>query len=49
MAQYRKKPTPYMDGLRFATGDSRTADPDQTILSDEEIKAAGSTWIALVT
>lgn len=39
----RKKSTPYMDGLRFATGDADTADPDQPILSDEEIKAAGST------
>ncbi|NGM87848.1 hypothetical protein G5B35_11075 [Parapusillimonas sp. SGNA-6] len=38
----RKKPTPYMDGLRFATGDAHTADPDQPILSEEDIKAAGS-------
>jgi hypothetical protein len=36
----RKKPTPYMDGLQFATGGSNTADPDKPILSEEEIKAA---------
>jgi hypothetical protein len=36
----RKKPTPYMDGLRF-TPDSRTApDPDTRILSDEDLKRA---------
>lgn len=36
----RKKPTPYMDGLQFAMADVNTADPDQPILSEEEIKAA---------
>jgi hypothetical protein len=36
----RKKPTPYMDGLRF-TADARNApDPDQRILSDEDLKRA---------
>jgi hypothetical protein len=36
----RKKPTPYMDGLRF-TPDSRNApDPDTRILSDEDLKQA---------
>jgi hypothetical protein len=36
----RKKPTPYMDGLRFPTRDQGAADPDQRVLSDEELKAA---------
>jgi hypothetical protein len=36
----RKKSTPYMDGLRF-TPDARNApDPDQRILSDEDLKRA---------
>lgn len=36
----RKKPTPYMEGLRF-TPDARNApDPDTRILSDEELKRA---------
>ena len=35
----RKKPTPYMDGLRFETG-GNTRDPDQRVLSDEELAAA---------
>jgi hypothetical protein len=36
----RKKPTPYMEGLRFtpATGDQ--ADPDRRVLSDADLEAA---------
>lgn len=36
----RKKPTPYMEGLRFAPGDREAADPDVRVLSDEDLKAA---------
>jgi hypothetical protein len=37
----RKKPTPYMEGLRFSPqhGDA-TADPDTRVLSDEDLKRA---------
>jgi len=35
----RRKPTPYMEGLRFETGGD-TRDPDQRVLSDEELAAA---------
>jgi hypothetical protein len=35
----RKQPTPYMEGLRFTPG-SEAADPDQRVLSDEELKRA---------
>lgn len=35
----RKKPTPYMDGLRFsAAGDA--ADPDRRVLSDDDLSRA---------
>lgn len=33
----RKKPTPYMQGLRFIGTAADTADPDQRILSDEDL------------
>ncbi len=36
----RKKPTPYMDNLQFATAGTNTADPDRPILSEDEIKEA---------
>src|SRR5438874_881370 len=35
----RKKPTPYMERLRFPAGPD-TADPDQRILSDEDLQQA---------
>jgi hypothetical protein len=35
----RKKPTPYMEGLRFVPS-SGTADPDSRVLSDEDISRA---------
>ncbi len=36
----RKKPTPYMEGLRFTPGDRRTADPDVPVLSDQDLAGA---------
>jgi len=36
----RKKPTPYMGGLRFTPGDDRAADPDVRVLSDQDLEAA---------
>ncbi|MGK9287198.1 hypothetical protein [Sinorhizobium meliloti] len=36
----RKKPTPYMEKLRFALGNDSTADPDVRVLSDEDLKQA---------
>jgi hypothetical protein len=36
----RKKPTPYMDGLRFKSDDPDARDPDQPVLSDEDLQAA---------
>lgn len=36
----RKKPTPYMQGLRFAPADGGAADPDKRMLSDEDLKRA---------
>jgi hypothetical protein len=36
----RKKPTPYMDGLRFTPGDDGARDPDRRVLSDEDLKQA---------
>ncbi|HWK72331.1 MAG TPA: hypothetical protein VNS29_15965 [Burkholderiaceae bacterium] len=36
----RKKPTPYMQGLRFTPGDGGTADPDLRMLSDEDLEKA---------
>jgi hypothetical protein len=36
----RKKPTPYMEGLRFTPGDRNAADPDGRVLSDEDLKRA---------
>ncbi|RWJ04932.1 MAG: hypothetical protein EOR25_30070 [Mesorhizobium sp.] len=36
----RKKPTPYMEKLRFTPGDSSAADPDVRILSDEDLENA---------
>ncbi len=35
----RKKPTPYMDDLKFDPG-SGTADPDERVLSDEQLEEA---------
>jgi hypothetical protein len=40
-ADYRRgKPTPYMEGLKFASGDPGTADPDVRMLSDDDLKKA---------
>lgn len=40
-ADYRRgKPTPYMERLRFEAGDGSTKDPDQRVLSDEELEQA---------
>ena len=36
----RRKPTPYMEDLRFAPGDRSTADPDTRALSDEDLEQA---------
>jgi hypothetical protein len=36
----RKKPTPYMEKLRFTPPAAGTADPDQRLLSDEDLKLA---------
>ena len=36
----RGKPTPYMDKLRFSPPAGRTADPDQRVLSDEDLELA---------
>lgn len=36
----RKKPTPYMEGLRFSPGDGNAADPDMRILSDDDLRQA---------
>ena len=35
----RKKPTPYMDELKFEPG-TQTADPDERLLSDEDLQRA---------
>lgn len=35
----RKQPTPYMDGLRF-TPDGSSVDPDERLLSDEDLERA---------
>lgn len=36
----RKKPTPYMEKLRFTPGDRSAADPDTRVLSDEDLEQA---------
>jgi hypothetical protein len=36
----RKKPTPYMEGLRFRPGDHGAADPDVRMLSDQDLEQA---------
>jgi hypothetical protein len=36
----RKKPTPYMEALRFTPGNGDTKDPDTAILSDAELRQA---------
>lgn len=36
----RKKPTPYMERLRFTPPTGNSADPDVRVLSDEDLKAA---------
>jgi hypothetical protein len=36
----RKQPTPYMEGLRFDPATGAAADPDERVLSDEELEAA---------
>lgn len=36
----RKKPTPYMERLRFTPGDGQAADPDSRVLSDQDLKRA---------
>ena len=36
----RKKPTPYMQKLRFDSTDRNAADPDIRVLSDEDLKKA---------
>jgi len=36
----RKKPTPYMDKLHFSPADQSAADPDDRVLSDEDLEQA---------
>jgi hypothetical protein len=36
----RKRPTPYMEGLRFTPARAEAADPDQRALSDDELERA---------
>ena len=36
----RKKPTPYMDGLRFTPPHGPQADPDERVLTDADLEAA---------
>jgi hypothetical protein len=36
----RKKPTPYMEGLRFSPSQRDEGDPDVRVLSDEELQRA---------
>jgi hypothetical protein len=36
----RKKPTPYMEGLKFRPADGDAADPDVRVLSDEDLQRA---------
>lgn len=36
----RKRPTPYMEKLQFAPGDRSAADPDERLLSDEDLEQA---------
>lgn len=36
----RKKPTPYMEKLRFTPPNGNTADPDERVLSDEDLERA---------
>ncbi|NYT57578.1 hypothetical protein H0A65_01425 [Alcaligenaceae bacterium] len=36
----RSKPTPYMEKLRFATCDESTGDPDQAILTEDDLLKA---------
>jgi hypothetical protein len=36
----RKKPTPYMEGLRFTPADASAADPDVPVLSEKDLEAA---------
>jgi hypothetical protein len=36
----RKRPTPYMEKLRFTPGDGGAADPDERLLSDEDLDQA---------
>ena len=36
----RKQPTPYMEKLRFQPSDGDAADPDEPVLSDEDLKQA---------
>lgn len=36
----RRKPTPYMEGLRFTPADGDAGDPDKRLLSDEELERA---------
>lgn len=38
----RKKPTPYMEGLKFAPADGGSADPDRRVLSDEDLEQAAA-------
>ena len=37
----RKKPTPYMEKLRFTPAGREAADPDVRVLSDEDLQRAG--------
>jgi hypothetical protein len=36
----RKQPTPYMEKLRFARGEQSAADPDEPVLSDQDLRQA---------
>src|SRR5215213_6763692 len=39
----RKRPTPYMERLRFAVQHGGTADPDERVLSDRDLESAKET------
>jgi hypothetical protein len=38
----RNRPTPYMEKLHFQPEGNRTADPDQRVLSDDDLEQAKS-------
>jgi hypothetical protein len=38
----RKRPTPYMDALRFELGGEDTTDPDERVISDDDLHSAAA-------